>query len=144
MGIKDLDEVVVKRLLSCRKKLGGFLEDNQLYDIYGTSKSQVYAIKDQFTVQSKPDIQLIDVNAANASDLSTVPFITFESARDIIDYRLLHKGINDLDELLKIDGITSYKLERIKLYLSSNQNGEGITENYAYLACKASFPIALY
>lgn len=122
MDVKDLDEIIVKRLLSYRKRLGGFLEDDQLYDIYGISKSQVYAIKDRFTVQSKPEIQLVDVNAANASDLSTVPFVTFEIARDIIDYRILHERINDLDELLKIDGITSYKLERIKLYLSSNQN----------------------
>ena len=120
--IEGLDEAIAKRVLSYRKRLGGFLEDNQLYDIYGISKSQVYAIKDRFTVQSKPEIKLIDVNSANASDLSTVPFITFEIARDIIDYRVLHEGINNLDELLKIDGISAYKLERIKLYLSSNQN----------------------
>ena len=120
--IDVLDDALIKRLLSYRKRLGGFVEDNQLYDIYGITKTQVYAIKDEFTVLTKPDIKLVNVNTANASDLSTVPFITFEIARDIIDYRVLNEGINNLDELLKIDGITAYKLERIKLYLSSNQN----------------------
>ena len=120
--IDVLDDALIKRLLSYRKRLGGFVEDNQLYDIYGITKTQVYAIKDEFTVLTRPDIKLVNVNTANASDLSTVPFITFEIARDIIDYRVLNEGINNLDELLKIDGITAYKLERIKLYLSSNQN----------------------
>ena len=120
--IDVLDDALIKRLLSYRKRLGGFVEDNQLYDIYGITKTQVYAIKGEFTVLTKPDIKLVNVNTANASDLSTVPFITFEIARDIIDYRVLNEGINNLDELLKIDGITAYKLERIKLYLSSNQN----------------------
>ena len=120
--IDVLDDALIKRLLSYRKRLGGFVEDNQLYDIYGITKTQVYAIKDELTVLTKPDIKLVNGNTANASDLSTVPFITFEIARDIIDYRVLNEGINNLDELLKIDGITAYKLERIKLYLSSNQN----------------------
>lgn len=80
----------------------------------------VFKIKDNFTVKTKPEITRINVNDANASDLSTVSFITFDIAREIINYRELHEGITEMDELLKIEGINVYKLKRIKLYLSSS------------------------
>ena len=122
MAVSDISEELAKRILSYRKRLGGFLEDNQLYDVYGLSSAQVRALKTHFTVLTKPDIEKLNVNTANASDLATIPYITFEIARDIIDYRTLHEGVSNLDDLLKIDGITAYKLDRIKLYLSTNQN----------------------
>ena len=122
MRLPEMSEDLAKRILSYRKKLGGFLEDNQLYDVYGIKKSQVIEIKKAYTVKSKPEIKQININTANASDLSTLPFISYDLARAIVNYRLLNEGIKDLDELLKIEGITAYKLDRIKLYLSTNQN----------------------
>ncbi len=120
--VESLDPAIAKRIIEYRKKLGGFLDDRQLYDVYGISNEQVRQLQSVFTVLTKPDIKPVNVNSASASDLSTVPFITFQIAREILNYRLLHTEINDLDELLKIEGITPYKLDRIKLYLSTNQN----------------------
>lgn len=108
-------------VLNYRKKIGGFLEDDQLYDIYNLKRAQVFEVKKEFTVKTKPNIDRLNVNEANASDLATIPFVTFDIARSIIDYRILNEGIVNLDELLKIEGITAYKLDRIKLYLSTNQ-----------------------
>lgn len=108
-------------VLNYRKKIGGFLEDDQLYDIYNLKRVQVFEVKKEFTVKTKPNIDRLNVNEANASDLATIPFVTFDIARSIIDYRILNEGIVNLDELLKIEGITAYKLDRIKLYLSTNQ-----------------------
>ncbi len=120
--LDGIDHAIAKRIIDYRRKLGGFLDDRQLYDVYGISKQQVSVLQDNFAVLSKPEIKQLDINKLNASDLSTIPFITFEIAREIVNYRLLHNRINDLDELLKIDGITPYKLDRIKLYLSTSQN----------------------
>jgi DNA uptake protein ComE-like DNA-binding protein len=120
LTIDKLTEELAIRIVNYRKRLGGFLEDNQLFDVYGLPSAVVFKIKDDFTVKSKPEITPINVNDANASDLSTVSFITFDIAREIINYRELHEGITEMDELLKIDGINVYKLKRIKLYLSSS------------------------
>lgn len=120
--LESLDAAIAKRIIEYRKKLGGFLDDRQLYDVYGISREQVRQLQGEFTVLTKPNIKPVNVNTASASDLSTVPFITFQIAREIVNYRLLHTQITDLDELLKIEGITPYKLDRIKLYLSTNQN----------------------
>ncbi|MGO4912933.1 helix-hairpin-helix domain-containing protein [Leeuwenhoekiella sp. W20_SRS_FM14] len=121
ISLPEMTEESARLILAYRKKIGGFIEDNQLYDIYNVKRNQVIEVKKEFTVKTKPDIVLINVNKANVSDLATVPFLTFDIARSIIDYRILNEGIKNLDELLKIEGITPYKLDRIKLYLSTSQ-----------------------
>ena len=119
--VEGMTEALAVRIVNYRTRLHGFLEDDQLFDVYGLKPAAVFKIKDDFTVKTKPKITKINVNTANASDLSTVAYITFDTAREIISYRSLHEGISDLDELLKIEGISAYKLGRIKLYLSASQ-----------------------
>ncbi len=120
--IADVSQEDAVKIINYRKRLGGFIEDNQLFDVYGLANVTVYKIKEEFTVKKKPKIAKINVNTATASDLSTLPYLSFDLAREIIDYRTLNEGIKDISELLKIEGITSYKFDRIKLYLSTNQN----------------------
>ena len=120
--VEGMTEKAARDILYFRKRLGGFVEDNQLFDVYGVPNKLVYAIKDEFTVKNIPKVTSIDINTASASDLATLPYITFDVAKEIVDYRLLHEGFNELDELNKIPGITPYKFARIKLYLSTNQN----------------------
>ena len=119
--IEGMTQELARRTMDYKRRLGGFLEDDQLFDVYGLNSATVFKIKDDFTVKTKPQIKKINVNTATASDLSTVAYISFDIAREIISYRSLHEGITDLEELIKIDGITPYKLERIKLYLFANQ-----------------------
>lgn len=121
MQVEGMTEARAILILKYRTRLKGFLEDDQLFDIYGLKSNVVFKIKDDFTVKTKPEIAQIDVNSATASDLSTIAYITFDMAREIVSYRSLHEGVGDLDELLKIEGISPYKLDRIKLYLSTSQ-----------------------
>ncbi|MEH6406000.1 MAG: helix-hairpin-helix domain-containing protein [Leeuwenhoekiella sp.] len=120
--IMGMTDDYATKIINYRKRLGGFVEDNQLFDVYGVPNTLVYSIKEEYTVKQKPTIKKLDVNTATASDLSTLPYISFNLAMGIIDYRTLHEGIKDVDELKKIDGITPYKFNRIKLYLSANQD----------------------
>lgn len=118
LAIESLDEVTADKILRHIQKIGGYQIDNQLYDVYGVTTKQKRAILNEFTVKEKPVVQYMDVNSANASDLSTIPLLNFDLAKEIVDYRILHEGIKSLDELLVLDGMTDYKLARIKLYLS--------------------------
>lgn len=116
-AIESIDEVAADKILRHLQKLGGYQVDDQLYDVYGVTTKQKRAVLDEYTVKEKPAVSLINVNTASASDLSTVPLLTFDLAKEIVDYRILHEGIQSLDELSQLDGMTDYKLARIKLYL---------------------------
>jgi DNA uptake protein ComE-like DNA-binding protein len=72
----------------------------------------------EFTVKTPKLIKRMNVNNVRASDLSTIPGISFELAKRIWEYRVLHDSIKSISELKKIEGITERKLELIQLYLS--------------------------
>ena len=116
-SVEGIDEVAADKIIRHLQKLGGYQVDDQLYDVYGVTTKQKREILNEYTVKEKPAVSLINVNTASASDLSTVPLLTFDLAKEIVDYRILHEGIQSLDELSQLDGMTDYKLARIKLYL---------------------------
>jgi len=111
---KDLNKITLKALMAVE----GYQVDAQLYDVYGVTTKQKRAVLNEYTVKEKPVVQFINVNTASASDLSTIPLLNFDLAKEIVDYRILHEGIKSLEELSGLDGMTDYKFARIKLYLS--------------------------
>lgn len=116
--VSGIGEALSKRIVSDREKLGGFSNDIQLYSIYGLDPSVAQRALNIFTVKTPKKISKINVNKASASDISTIPGISFEMAKKIWEYRRLHEKINSVQELGKIEGMTERKLQLIQLYLS--------------------------
>ncbi|MDR9457782.1 MAG: helix-hairpin-helix domain-containing protein [Salegentibacter sp.] len=116
--INGIGEVLSRRIITYRNKIGGFVNDIQLKDIYGLNYETREKLNAQFTVKSKPPVEIIDINEAGLLELSEVPYIGYELAREIIDYRLLHEKINNFEELSKLERFPGDKIDRIQLYLS--------------------------
>ncbi|MDC8000143.1 helix-hairpin-helix domain-containing protein [Aequorivita todarodis] len=116
--VSGIGEALSKRILSYREKLGGFSDDIQLYNVYGLEPSVVQRTLNMFTVKTPKVISKININTASASDISTIPGISFEMAKKIWEYRRLHEKVNNIQELDKIEGMTERKLQLIQLYLS--------------------------
>ena len=57
------------------------------------------------------------LNSISASDIATVPSISFDIAKRIWEYRILNEGIKSFSELDNIEGLTKRKLQGIQLYL---------------------------
>src|SRR5690606_5682800 len=116
--VSGIGEALSKRIISYREKLGGFSNDIQLYDIYGLSPDVAQRTLNLFTVKSPKAISKFNINKASASDISTIPGVSFELAKKIWEYRQLREKVNSLQELEKIEGMTQRKLQLIQLYLS--------------------------
>lgn len=116
--VKGIGEVLAGRIVKYRSKIGGFLSDIQLKDIYGLNAETRTELLIYFTVQITPEIKIININEASVLQLSELPYIDYELAREIINYKLLHEKINSFDELAKIKDFPSEKIDRIALYLS--------------------------
>ena len=117
MALEGMDETAAHKIIAHQKKVKGYLVDQQIYDVYGVSTKIKRAVLNEYTVKEKPAVILLDVNTTNASDLSTIPLLNFDLAKEIVDYSILREGIKSIEELKNIDGMTDYKFERIKLYL---------------------------
>lgn len=116
--INGVGEVLSKRIVNFRDRLQGFLVDEQLYDVYGLEFAVVKRILLEFTVKEKPTVVKININTASASDIATLPFISFNLAKEIVDYRLLHEGFKEMGELKKVEGFPVQKIDRFALYLT--------------------------
>ncbi|WP_026452751.1 ComEA family DNA-binding protein [Aequorivita capsosiphonis] len=116
--VSGIGEALSKRVVSYREKLGGFSNDFQLYEVYGLNDEVVQRALNIFTVKTPKEINKINVNYASASDISTIPGISFEMAKKIWEFRVLREEIGSIQELGKIEGMTERKLQLIQLYLS--------------------------
>jgi len=115
--VNGVGEVLSKRIIERREKLGGFSDDLQLNGIWGLRPEVVQRILLRFTVKTPKTIYRININATTASDLATIPGVSFEMGKKIWELLRLRDGVADLSEILKIEGITPRKLQLIKLYL---------------------------
>lgn len=116
--VSGIGEALSKRIVAYRDKLGGFSSDVQLHNVYGLRPDVVQRTLNWFTVKTPKKINKINLNIASASDIATVPGISFELAKKIWEFRKLRERIHDFSELEKIEGLTASKLEVIQLYLS--------------------------
>ncbi len=117
--IKGIGEVLAGRIIKYRVKIGGFVSDIQLKDIYGLNFETRKELFDNFTVLTPPnDLIFLNINKASALELASVPYLDYELAREIVNYRTLHERIATFEELAKIKEFPSEKIDRIALYLT--------------------------
>ena len=115
--VNGIGEALSKRIIDYRDKLGGFTNDIQLYEVYGLDYQLTDKVRNDFTVKTPKEIIKMNLNKISASDIATVPGISFELAKRIWEFRVLNEGIVDFIELKKIEGLTERKLQGIQLYL---------------------------
>lgn len=116
--IRGIGDKLSERIIKFRDRLGGFLVDEQLYDVYGLEPNVVQRVFNNFTVIKSPKISKININTSSASEISELVYISYTMANKIVAYRELNGRINSFDELTTIEGFPSKKLDRITLYLS--------------------------
>ena len=59
----------------------------------------------------------MNLNSISASDIATIPSISFDLAKRIWEYRILNEQIESFSQLQNIEGLTKRKLQGIQLYL---------------------------
>lgn len=116
--INGVGEKLSARIIKFRDRLGGFLVDEQLYEVYFLEREVANRVLNQFKVVNKPQIVKININTATVEDLSKLIYLQKDVAQRIVNYRNLNGGINSLNELVNIEGFPTERIERIGLYLS--------------------------
>ncbi|PTX42264.1 DNA uptake protein ComE-like DNA-binding protein [Christiangramia gaetbulicola] len=116
--VNGIGEVLSERIVKYRTSIGGFVDVVQLKDIYGLSPEVIERVEQKFQILTRPDVTIKNINSISSSELAEIPYFNAALAKEIISYRNLHEGISSFDELIKIKGFPSDKIDRIKLYLA--------------------------
>lgn len=115
--VAQLSEALALRIIKYRERIGGFVDDIQLQDVYGVYQRHRDKILSLYTVKTPVPVSRISVNAATVADLVAVPYFDFEMALAMKDFMKTHGEVTSFSEFDKIEGFPMTKIKRISLYL---------------------------
>jgi competence ComEA-like helix-hairpin-helix protein len=105
-----------KRIVEYRNKLGGYINIEQLKEVYGITPELYNQIKDYFIIETQ-SINKININTADFKTLITHPYINQENTKTILNYREFSGTINSFDDLLKQKAITQEFYDKVSPYI---------------------------
>lgn len=119
--VNGIGDVLAERIIKYRNTLnGGFAAMVELENVYGLKPEVIANMSEMFQIKTGRTIQKINLNTADRDQLVSIPFIDYELAHRIIEYRTLHEGFQSLDQLKSVKEFPENKFEQIKLYLQLN------------------------
>ena len=104
-----------KRIVNYRKLLGGFSSLDQLREVYGLKKETIIELEKVYTIRSAPTP--IPLNTDSVKVLAKHPYVSYDLAWAIFNYRQQHGDIHSPEDLRKIKAVNADVLERLKPYL---------------------------
>ncbi len=104
------------RIVNFREKLGGFSSVNQLGETYGIPDSTFQKIKPLLQC-NHPALKTININTADINVLRAHPYLRWNIANAIINYRQQHGNYKAVQDIRKIDIITEDLYNKIAPYL---------------------------
>jgi len=117
-SIPGIGQVLSGRIIKFRTALGGFLLNEQLYDVYGLDSIVVRRLLKRFIVKKVPRIEKIPINSASIEELAANVYITWGMARKIVAHRERLGGFKSWSELEDLELMPANRIARIRLYLS--------------------------
>jgi competence protein ComEA len=105
------------RIVAFRNKLGGFYSVNQIAETYGLADSVFQKIKDRLVLDGT-GVTPLNINTATLEQLKQHPYIRFQLANAIVQYRGQHGPFAKVEDLRKIMLITEEAYSKVAPYLT--------------------------
>jgi len=114
--VRGIGEVLSKRIVKYRRRLQGFDDLDQLYEVYGLDSLVVEKEKRQFKLITKPERVKIPIAEVSMEALLRIPYLSKSEAKKIIGLRIRNQNLS-FENLRSEPGFDSLKIERLALYL---------------------------
>lgn len=108
-----------RRIISYRKFLGGYVQKEQLNEIYGMSEKTYRKIIPNIDIDTSLIVK-IDLNKADFKTLNKHPYLDYKQTKVILKFRDLMGAFNSPSQLLENHLIDSLTYRKIKPYLIIN------------------------
>ena len=116
IALPGIGSKLALRIVNFRDKLGGFYSTNQVGETYGLPDSTFQKIKNYLQVSG--DVKKLNINTATKDELKTHPYIKWNLANAIVEYRNQHGSFKSLEELKNIVLIDKTTFDKISHYLN--------------------------
>lgn len=116
IALPGIGSKLAYRITNFRDKLGGFYSVEQIKETYGLPDSTFQKIKPYLNVNADV-VKKININTATKDELKLHPYIKWNLANAIVEYRNQHGSYKNLQELKNIVLIDDATFEKIVPYL---------------------------
>lgn len=106
-----------QRIVEYRKRLGGFLNKEQLKEVYGIDDAKYHDIQAQLTLNPHT-INKIDINHIDFEGLRKFPYLANKQTNAVIQYRTQHGNYRSINDMRNIVILDETILRKIEPYLS--------------------------
>ncbi len=96
-----LGPVLSGRIVKYRDLIGGFYDFDQLHEVYGLEDSTIQRMKERYFIDSTK-LNKIRINAMDVSELARHPYVSYNLAKIILNYRGQHGLFDSVEELKEI------------------------------------------
>ena len=117
--IYGIGDKLALRILKYRDALGGFVDKNQLKEVYGLDSLVIQRLSENSTIQNEFQPKKINVNTASEKQLSSHPYL-YKMAKSIVSYRFQHGNFKAVEDIRNVGSIEEKSIQRIIPYLTVN------------------------
>jgi competence ComEA-like helix-hairpin-helix protein len=117
ISLPGIGSKLSQRIIAFRSKLGGFYSVDQIKETFGLPDSTFVKIKPQLSVSSST-IKKINLNTATLDEMRSHPYLRYNIANAIIQYRIQHGNFSTVAEIKKIMIITDDIFNKVSPYLT--------------------------
>jgi len=117
IALPGIGSKLAARIIAFREKLGGFYSVQQVSETYGLPDSTFNKIQSLLQC-NHPAIRQIDINTADANTLKQHPYIRWNLANAIVQYRAQHGSFKSVADLQQIELVTPEIFEKLKIYMA--------------------------
>ncbi|MCB0400891.1 MAG: helix-hairpin-helix domain-containing protein [Flavobacteriales bacterium] len=103
-------------IVNYRNSLGGFVRKEQLLEVWNMEKETYEGFKEQLVLENAKPVQL-NLNTLSAAELKEHPYISWNLANSIVNYREEHGPFKSVTDIQKIHLITDEIYRKIVPYL---------------------------
>ena len=108
---------LAQRIINFRSKLGGFYKTEQVAETFGLPDSTFQKIKSRLSISSST-IKQLNINTATVDELKTHPYIRYNIANAIVQYRAQHGNFAAVADIKKIMTVTDEMYNKVAPYVT--------------------------
>ncbi len=119
IALPGIGSKLAQRIINFRSKLGGFYNIDQVGETFGLPDSTFQKIRSKLVITNS-SVKNININTALLEEMKLHPYIRYNIANAIIQYRAQHGNFSSIADLKKIMLITDEVYNKVEPYLIVN------------------------
>lgn len=117
IALPGIGSKLAQRIINFRDKLGGFYKTEQVAETFGLPDSTFQKIKSKLSVNASA-VKQININTATIDELKSHPYLRYNIANAIVQYRAQHGNFSAVMDIKKIMLVTDELYVKVAPYLT--------------------------